>query len=131
MVDLYPCAPNATTITMGSLLLSVTNAKRLAIWPVIVEVQLLMLTPRELPRRFKGLLLVLNVVSRALKEGLPEVKEQESGKLDWRRFDVIIGMDWLSKYHAVIVCDEKIIRVPFGNETLIIRSDGSNNRNKS
>ncbi|GJT10120.1 putative reverse transcriptase domain-containing protein [Tanacetum coccineum] len=24
-------------------------------------------------------------------------------------FDVIIGMDWLVKYHAVIVCDEKII----------------------
>ncbi|GJZ27979.1 putative reverse transcriptase domain-containing protein [Tanacetum coccineum] len=24
-------------------------------------------------------------------------------------FDVIISMDWLSKYHAVIVCDEKII----------------------
>ncbi|GJU33986.1 putative reverse transcriptase domain-containing protein [Tanacetum coccineum] len=23
-------------------------------------------------------------------------------------FDTIIGMDWLSKYHAVIVCDEKI-----------------------
>ncbi|GJY40671.1 putative reverse transcriptase domain-containing protein [Tanacetum coccineum] len=35
-------------------------------------------------------------------------------------FDVIIGMDWLSKYHAVIVCDEKIVRVPFGNEILII-----------
>ncbi|GJX19441.1 putative reverse transcriptase domain-containing protein [Tanacetum coccineum] len=26
-------------------------------------------------------------------------------------FDVIIGMDWLSKYHAIIVCDEKIIRI--------------------
>ncbi|GKC13692.1 putative reverse transcriptase domain-containing protein [Tanacetum coccineum] len=24
-------------------------------------------------------------------------------------FDVIISMDWLSKYHAVIVCDEKIV----------------------
>ncbi|GKB09492.1 retrotransposable element Tf2, partial [Tanacetum coccineum] len=24
-------------------------------------------------------------------------------------FDVIIGMDWLVKYHAVIVCDEKIV----------------------
>ncbi|GJS35100.1 putative reverse transcriptase domain-containing protein [Tanacetum coccineum] len=24
-------------------------------------------------------------------------------------FDVIIGMDWLAKYHAVIVCDEKIV----------------------
>ncbi|GJS15292.1 putative reverse transcriptase domain-containing protein [Tanacetum coccineum] len=35
-------------------------------------------------------------------------------------FDVIIGMDWLAKYHAVIVCDEKIIRIPYGDETLII-----------
>ncbi|GJU56718.1 putative reverse transcriptase domain-containing protein [Tanacetum coccineum] len=35
-------------------------------------------------------------------------------------FDVIISMDWLAKYHAVIVCDEKIVRVPFGNETLTI-----------
>nr|GEY83524.1 putative reverse transcriptase domain-containing protein [Tanacetum cinerariifolium] len=42
-------------------------------------------------------------------------------------FNVIIGMDWLTTYHAVIVCDEKIVRVPFGNETLIIRCDGSNN----
>ncbi|GJU63549.1 reverse transcriptase domain-containing protein [Tanacetum coccineum] len=25
-------------------------------------------------------------------------------------FDVIIGMDWLSKYHVVIICDKKIIR---------------------
>ncbi|GJV32577.1 putative reverse transcriptase domain-containing protein [Tanacetum coccineum] len=31
-------------------------------------------------------------------------------------FDVIIGMDWLAKNHAVIVCDEKIVRIPYGNE---------------
>nr|GEY97915.1 putative reverse transcriptase domain-containing protein [Tanacetum cinerariifolium] len=42
-------------------------------------------------------------------------------------FDVIIGMDWLVKYHAVIVCDEKIVRIPFGNEILIIHGDKSNN----
>ncbi|GJT85564.1 putative reverse transcriptase domain-containing protein [Tanacetum coccineum] len=42
-------------------------------------------------------------------------------------FDIIIGMDWLSKYHAVIVCDEKIVCVPFGNEILIVHGDGSNN----
>ncbi|GJT78246.1 ALP1-like protein [Tanacetum coccineum] len=41
-------------------------------------------------------------------------------------FDIIIGMDWLAKYHAVIVCDEKLVRIPFGNETLIVRGDGSN-----
>ncbi|GJU34236.1 putative reverse transcriptase domain-containing protein [Tanacetum coccineum] len=34
--------------------------------------------------------------------------------------DVIIGMDWLSMYHAMIVCAEKIVRIPWGNETLII-----------
>ncbi|GJR39764.1 putative reverse transcriptase domain-containing protein [Tanacetum coccineum] len=41
-------------------------------------------------------------------------------------FDVIIGMDWLAKYHAVIVCDEKLVRIPWGNETLIVHGDGSN-----
>ncbi|GKE77025.1 putative reverse transcriptase domain-containing protein, partial [Tanacetum coccineum] len=34
-------------------------------------------------------------------------------------FDVIIGKDWLTKYHAVIVYAEKIIRIPFGDEILI------------
>nr|GFA98775.1 putative reverse transcriptase domain-containing protein [Tanacetum cinerariifolium] len=47
--------------------------------------------------------------------------------IEFGGFDIIIGMDWLKMYHAVIVCDEKIIRVPFGNETLIIRCNGSNN----
>ncbi|GJX47136.1 putative reverse transcriptase domain-containing protein, partial [Tanacetum coccineum] len=41
--------------------------------------------------------------------------------------DVIIGKGWLSKYHAVIVCDEKLVRVPFGNEILIFHGDGSDN----
>ncbi|GJR98192.1 putative reverse transcriptase domain-containing protein [Tanacetum coccineum] len=46
-------------------------------------------------------------------------------------FDVIIGMDWLSKYHAVIFCDEKLIRVPFGNEILTFHDDRSNNGHES
>nr|GEW72304.1 putative reverse transcriptase domain-containing protein [Tanacetum cinerariifolium] len=41
-------------------------------------------------------------------------------------FDVIIGMDWLAKYHAVIVCDEKIVCIPYGDEMLIIEGDGCN-----
>ncbi|GJT96556.1 putative reverse transcriptase domain-containing protein [Tanacetum coccineum] len=36
-------------------------------------------------------------------------------------FDVVIGMDWLSKYHARIICDEKVIHIPINSETLIIR----------
>ncbi|GJR47532.1 putative reverse transcriptase domain-containing protein [Tanacetum coccineum] len=38
-------------------------------------------------------------------------------------FDVIIGMDWLAKYQALIVCDEKVVRIPYGDEVLIIRGD--------
>ncbi|GJR73008.1 reverse transcriptase domain-containing protein [Tanacetum coccineum] len=36
-------------------------------------------------------------------------------------FDVVIGMDWLSKYHAKILCDKKVIHIPINGETLIIR----------
>ncbi|GJZ72981.1 putative reverse transcriptase domain-containing protein [Tanacetum coccineum] len=39
-------------------------------------------------------------------------------------FNAIIGMDWLMKYQTVIVCAEKIVRIPWGNETLIIHGDG-------
>ncbi|GJV86153.1 putative reverse transcriptase domain-containing protein [Tanacetum coccineum] len=46
-------------------------------------------------------------------------------------FDVIIGMDWLAKNHAVIVCDEKIVRIPYGNEILIVQGDKSDKEKKS
>ncbi|GJW78718.1 putative reverse transcriptase domain-containing protein [Tanacetum coccineum] len=36
-------------------------------------------------------------------------------------FDVVIGMDWLSKYHAKILCDEKVVHIPIDGETLIIQ----------
>ncbi|GJR20242.1 putative reverse transcriptase domain-containing protein [Tanacetum coccineum] len=41
-------------------------------------------------------------------------------------FDAIIGMDWLAKYQAIIVCAEKIVRIPWGNETLIVHDNESN-----
>ncbi|GJV30045.1 putative reverse transcriptase domain-containing protein [Tanacetum coccineum] len=41
-------------------------------------------------------------------------------------FDAIIGMDWLVKYQAIIVCADKIVHIPWGNETLIVHSDESN-----
>ncbi|GKC36845.1 hypothetical protein Tco_1049229 [Tanacetum coccineum] len=37
-------------------------------------------------------------------------------------FDIVIGMDWLSKYHARIICDEKVVHIPIKGETLIIRA---------
>ncbi|GJY36201.1 putative reverse transcriptase domain-containing protein [Tanacetum coccineum] len=46
-------------------------------------------------------------------------------------FDAIISMDWLAKYQAIIMCIEKIVRIPWGNETLIVRGDRSNQGNET
>ncbi|GKA49245.1 putative reverse transcriptase domain-containing protein [Tanacetum coccineum] len=46
-------------------------------------------------------------------------------------FNVIIGMDWLRRCHAVIVCDEKLVQVPYGNETLTFCGNESSNGRES
>ncbi|GJW74801.1 putative reverse transcriptase domain-containing protein [Tanacetum coccineum] len=46
-------------------------------------------------------------------------------------FDVVIGMDWLSKYHAKILCDKKVVHIPIDDETLIIRGDRITEKKKS
>nr|GFA07644.1 putative reverse transcriptase domain-containing protein [Tanacetum cinerariifolium] len=46
-------------------------------------------------------------------------------------FDVIIGMDWLANHHAVIVYDEKIVQIPYGDEVLIVQVDRGGKGEKS
>nr|GEV39178.1 reverse transcriptase domain-containing protein [Tanacetum cinerariifolium] len=46
-------------------------------------------------------------------------------------FDVIISMDWLANHHTVIVCDEKIVRIPYGEEVLIVQGDKNSKGIKS
>nr|GEX52709.1 putative reverse transcriptase domain-containing protein [Tanacetum cinerariifolium] len=46
-------------------------------------------------------------------------------------FDIIIGMDWLTRHHGVIIYDEKIVCVPFGREMLIFQGNGDNQREES
>nr|GEW16993.1 hypothetical protein [Tanacetum cinerariifolium] len=43
-------------------------------------------------------------------------------------FDVIISMDWLANHHAVIVCDEKIVQIPYGDEVLIVQDKSEDKR---
>ncbi|GKF66349.1 putative reverse transcriptase domain-containing protein, partial [Tanacetum coccineum] len=45
--------------------------------------------------------------------------------------DVIIGMVWLRRCHAVIVCDEKLVQVPYGNETLTFCGNQSSDERES
>nr|GEV24909.1 hypothetical protein [Tanacetum cinerariifolium] len=46
-------------------------------------------------------------------------------------FYAIIGEDWLANHHAVIVCDEKIVRIPYGDEVLIVQGDEGGKGEKS
>ncbi|GKD27997.1 putative reverse transcriptase domain-containing protein, partial [Tanacetum coccineum] len=46
-------------------------------------------------------------------------------------FNVIIGIDWLANNHALIVCDKKIVSIPFGDKILIVQGDRSDKGNKS
>ncbi|GJU20272.1 putative reverse transcriptase domain-containing protein [Tanacetum coccineum] len=49
-------------------------------------------------------------------------------------YDIELADDkiiWVSKYHAVIVCDEKIIRIPFRNKIVIVHGYGSDNGHES
>ncbi|GJX71054.1 putative reverse transcriptase domain-containing protein [Tanacetum coccineum] len=45
-------------------------------------------------------------------------------------FNVVIGIDWLVKHDAVIVCGEKVVRIPCGNKTLIVEGNKGGSRLK-
>ncbi|GJR18691.1 putative reverse transcriptase domain-containing protein [Tanacetum coccineum] len=51
--------------------------------------------------------------------------------IEFGSFDVIIGMDWLAKNHTMIVCDEKIVRIPYENKILIVQWNKEIRRRKS
>ncbi|GKA45503.1 putative reverse transcriptase domain-containing protein [Tanacetum coccineum] len=74
--------------------------------------------------------------------GNAEKRGNASGNLDFNvvtdlmpvelgSFDVVIGMDWLRRCHVVIVCDEKLVQVPYGNETLTFCGNESSNGRES
>ncbi|GJV18357.1 putative reverse transcriptase domain-containing protein [Tanacetum coccineum] len=68
----------------------------------------------------------INIAQKLMDQGATLTLLNQPFKIDLMpiklgSFDVVIGMDWLSKYHARIICDEKVIHIPINGETLIIR----------
>nr|GEW61485.1 putative reverse transcriptase domain-containing protein [Tanacetum cinerariifolium] len=51
--------------------------------------------------------------------------------IDLGSFDVIIGMDWLVKYHMLIICDEKVVRIPYGDEVYLAQVTSKKAEDKS
>ncbi|GJT77344.1 hypothetical protein Tco_1044069 [Tanacetum coccineum] len=57
-------------------------------------------------------------------------------KEDWKprrtgSFDLLVRMDWMAEHRAEVVCYEKYIRVPYGNDMLIIQGERSGVKNES
>nr|GFA87900.1 putative reverse transcriptase domain-containing protein [Tanacetum cinerariifolium] len=68
----------------------------------------------------------INIAQRLMDQGCTLTLLNKPFKIDripikLGSFDVVIGMDWLSKYHAKILCDEKVVHIHIDGETLIIR----------
>ncbi|GJT95726.1 putative reverse transcriptase domain-containing protein [Tanacetum coccineum] len=51
--------------------------------------------------------------------------------IELRSFNVIIGMDWFSKYHVVIARHEKLVHIPYKNEVMLIQGIRSGVRSES
>ncbi|GJZ40121.1 putative nucleotidyltransferase, ribonuclease H [Tanacetum coccineum] len=78
-----------------------------------------------------GRILETNVVLRGCTLGLlGHPFDIDLMPVELGSFDVIISMDWLAKYHAFIVCDEKVVRIPYKDEVLIIRGNDCNGRSR-
>ncbi|GJR39766.1 hypothetical protein Tco_1215450 [Tanacetum coccineum] len=95
---------------MGHVLKSALTAKRLATWPLTVKVDLLLTTT----------ITTTTTITREPKGQIHEVSLALSVEFKVR-----------PKYHAELVCDEKLVRVPFGDKILIFHGDGSNNGHES
>nr|GEV47215.1 putative reverse transcriptase domain-containing protein [Tanacetum cinerariifolium] len=55
---------------------------------------------------------------------IPPITIDDFYNIEWltkTNFDVVVGMDWLSKCHAKIICDKKVVHISIDGETLIIR----------
>ncbi|GJW76740.1 putative reverse transcriptase domain-containing protein [Tanacetum coccineum] len=139
--NLKPIMLKNATITMTvHVLPDAISAIKLAIWPVTAGA---LQTPTMLTIRWAldhyydveladGRIIGLNTILRGCTLNiLNHPFNIDLMPVELGSFDAIIGMDWLVKYQAIIVCAEKIVRIPWGNETLIVHGDGSNQGNEA
>nr|GEW73834.1 putative reverse transcriptase domain-containing protein [Tanacetum cinerariifolium] len=106
------------------------NYKRFAIWTRTVEADLQMLTITTTPTTTTAT--TTTIIRRATGENdNAQARVYVIGNAGANPDNVVADMVWLSRYNAVIACAEKLVGIPFGNEILTIRGEGSNERNES
>ncbi|GJU83920.1 putative reverse transcriptase domain-containing protein [Tanacetum coccineum] len=111
MLDPILCVRDALYITQDLVLSDVRLVTKWAIRPGTAETKDPQTTRLDSSYSFGATLTLLN-----------QPFEIDLMPIKLGSFDVVIGMDWLSKYHARIICDEKVVHIPIDGKTLIIRA---------
>ncbi|GJS70648.1 putative reverse transcriptase domain-containing protein [Tanacetum coccineum] len=94
---------------------SISLASKLNILPITID------TFYNIEMADENLVSINTVIQGATLTLLNQPFEIDLMPIKLGSFDVVIGMDWLSKYHARIICDKKVIHILIKGETLIIR----------
>ncbi|GJV24389.1 putative reverse transcriptase domain-containing protein [Tanacetum coccineum] len=149
-LNLNKCSETARVFTTG---------QGQDIWPKTAELHLALQTkedPKSKDDR-EVMLLVLDVNNQRQSQGNPKGNNQASTSTQGGRrspgrvyslcaeaavkdnnvvnelgsFDVIVRMDWMSEHCTEVVCYKKYIRVPYGNDMLIVQGERSGVKNVS
>nr|GFA63663.1 putative reverse transcriptase domain-containing protein [Tanacetum cinerariifolium] len=127
--DLNLCARNATTTMIGSVLPSAPIARGLAIQPGTVKASMpLLTTTREPKGRIQEFSLTLSTSLLNKRYALILFDTGSDRSFVSTAFSSLIDIIPTTLDHG---CDIKIVRIPFGNEILNVRDDGSNNEHMS
>ncbi|GKF31290.1 putative reverse transcriptase domain-containing protein [Tanacetum coccineum] len=132
ILEAFPCVRNSPCITQDLALSSVRLATRAdKSFVSIYLASMLNIPPLTLDTTYDIEMADGNLVgTNTVIQGCTLILLNQPFEIDLMpiklgSFDVVIGMDWLSKYHARIICDEKVVHIPIDGETLIIRGDRS------
>nr|GEZ69222.1 reverse transcriptase domain-containing protein [Tanacetum cinerariifolium] len=121
----FPKLKNNNSDTQGGNATTPAKYSQIAINPITLDYYYDVKLADERIIRLNTILMgcILNFLNHLFKIDLIPVKLGS--------FNAIIGTDWLAKYHAVIVCAEKIVRIPYGNEILIVHGNESDHGNET
>ncbi|GJT24972.1 hypothetical protein Tco_0894909 [Tanacetum coccineum] len=107
--DIHDVTPRVSTLA---------GCDKLVSEPLVIENILVMFSPTRKKSRWGT---IFPTGLERYKEPLVEPKEIGYSliPLSCGSFDVIVGMDWLSKRKFVIVCHEKVVRIPLEGDEIL------------
>ncbi|GJT46796.1 putative reverse transcriptase domain-containing protein [Tanacetum coccineum] len=93
---------------------------------------------KAMETKFEATNKILRTIRDRIKETLKEItkhqpalKEDAEHMAEYTAYVLKLRMDWMAEHRAEVVCYEKYIRIPYGNNMLIIQGKRSGVKNES